>query len=343
VDTAMSQGYILVSPHELRTSPPFSELFPILPATRGAIERSIREKGFDASKPINVWRQENLVLDGHTRLLAAIAAGVYDVPIWFHEFEDEDAALQYAIANQRDRRNITGADIARCVLTVDARKKAGERTDLASTEARSTPRASDPQSRKSAEHTAKIAGTSRATVERVRSIADHAKKDPTLLNDVLQGKTTIRSAARVVDEQKRKKRKNSPAPPTTKPLPIPLAMTSPSNHAHDETVVDALSPEDDAWLARFPFRKRVSLRHFDEDALLYRAVEPLLRQIKATLIEVVGARSPASMGHLYKALHDTASVQPIENWRPCPKCKGNGSIGVACRKCRGSGYIIPGL
>lgn len=64
-------------------------------------------------------------------------------------------------ANQRDRRSLTDQDLLRRIEALDSRKRSGERTDLASRDARSE---------KSASQTAKIVGTSRSKVEQARVI-----------------------------------------------------------------------------------------------------------------------------------------------------------------------------
>ena len=53
--------------------------------------------------------------NGHTRLQAAIAAGIDDVPVVLRAFFDEDTAVEYAIHCQRDRRNLSDADMYRWI------------------------------------------------------------------------------------------------------------------------------------------------------------------------------------------------------------------------------------
>jgi hypothetical protein len=45
--------------------------------------------------------------------------------VCFHDFADEDEALDYAIRNQRDRQNLTNAELMRLVELVDKRRKHG--------------------------------------------------------------------------------------------------------------------------------------------------------------------------------------------------------------------------
>jgi ParB-like chromosome segregation protein Spo0J len=165
---------------ELLTRPPFSELFPIKPTDLAAIAGRMREHGFDPSKPIDIWGEHDVVVDGHTRLQAAAQAGLPAVEEYEHDFPDEDAALEYAISNQRDRRNLTDADILRCVAAVDQRRQ-GARSDLS------------PSGGKSgAAHTAALLGTSQRTVERARTVLDHAA--PEAKEAVLAGDKSIHAA-----------------------------------------------------------------------------------------------------------------------------------------------------
>src|SRR4051794_4925547 len=64
-----------------------------------------------------------MVLIGHP---AAIKAGVESLA-YLRDFADEDEALLYAIASQRDRRNLTDAELVRCVEALDDLKSEGGR------------------------------------------------------------------------------------------------------------------------------------------------------------------------------------------------------------------------
>src|SRR5262245_9459127 len=101
----LPQGnHFWVHPSDLVVREPFSILFPPQPELRKKIADSLVESGFDVSKPVIVWSRGRVLLDGHTRRDAAIDVGV-DVLVVYRDFVDEDAALAYAIACQRDRRN----------------------------------------------------------------------------------------------------------------------------------------------------------------------------------------------------------------------------------------------
>jgi hypothetical protein len=76
----------------------------------------------------------------------------------------------------------TDAEIIRCIEVLDRRKQQGQRTDLASIEAKSE------ASGKSAQETAKLMGTSRAKVERARTVLYHGGE---IKQKVLDGKVSI--------------------------------------------------------------------------------------------------------------------------------------------------------
>jgi hypothetical protein len=169
---------------EIKTAEPFNILFPIHGGVSWKIQEDMKEKGFDRSRPITIWSGKGIVVDGHARLQAAKNLGLEEVPVVELEFENEDAALEYAIQNQRNRRNLTGAEILRFIEAVDKLRGAGRPPkELVSRDAKF--------SDKSAAQTAKIVGTSQATVERARQVI----KDTEEKNAVMTGKKSISRAA----------------------------------------------------------------------------------------------------------------------------------------------------
>ena len=163
----------------IRTAAPFKTLFPIREDVLNRITTDMKQHGFDSGHPIVVWVGKKLtVVDGHTRLLAAINLGIEAIPVVLREFADENAALEYAIGSQRNRRNLTDAELMKCISALDQRKKKGPKKDR-------------PLG-KSADRTAMLLGTSRVKVERIRSILDHAPEE--IKNAVKSGNLTINKA-----------------------------------------------------------------------------------------------------------------------------------------------------
>ena len=195
------------APGKIRTRPPFSTLFPINSCVWEAIKENMEATGFDASKPLDVWRQENILLDGHTRLAAAKSARV-DVAVFYHDFDTEEAALEYAISNQRNRRNLTDADIVRCVTALDKRNTRGGDKKSEEIKAQSCALILGDASEKTATRTAELVGVSSRKVEQVRTVLDHAPAE--VLAAVEQGDMSINKAY-IETQQARKDEANAKA------------------------------------------------------------------------------------------------------------------------------------
>ncbi len=117
----------------------------------------------------------------------------------WHEFDGQQEALEYAIRNQRNRRSLTDAELVKCVAVLDAKKKAGRPSDkLASVEANSG---------KSANATAELLGVSRATVERVRTVLDHAPEP--VREAVERGEKTVNAAYTETQERRKEEKERT--------------------------------------------------------------------------------------------------------------------------------------
>jgi len=178
----------------LITRPPFNNLFAISPAVLENIKQAMAKGGYDQSQPIVLWEGENVVIDGHTRLQAAREVGFEEVPVFYKSFADEDEALAYAIHNQRHRRNLTDAEIIRCIEALDKRKRQGERTDIA-------PNGAKLEKGKSSQETAKVVGISPRKVERVRTILKNG--DPEVVEAAKQGDVSINRAYQETQTKRR--------------------------------------------------------------------------------------------------------------------------------------------
>ena len=82
-----------MNPKKIKTGEPFESLFPVDAHTLDAIAKDMELHGYDDAHPIVLWDEKGIVIDGHTRLQAAIAAGIDDVLVIRNSFEDEDAAV----------------------------------------------------------------------------------------------------------------------------------------------------------------------------------------------------------------------------------------------------------
>jgi len=184
----------------IRTRPPFMDLFPVDEEKVKVIAEHMRLNGYDQSQPLILWDtgsgkkgpHESILIDGHTRLQAAKLIDLRLVPIVVVKFKDEDEALQYAIHNQRDRRNLLDPDLTRLIQAVDKRKRRGG--DHKSEESKAPSGAIEKG--KSSKETAAIVGTSARKVEKVRRIL--SKGDKKTKDAVLDGTKTINAAHREI-------------------------------------------------------------------------------------------------------------------------------------------------
>jgi hypothetical protein len=212
---------------ELIVREPFESLFDIKGDDLAAIQENMQSHGFDDSKPIDVWKNGSLtVIDGHTRLRAAAHVGMVEVPIFEHVFDDEDVALQHAIANQKNRRNIEEVDLLRIINVVDKRKKRGAEAGGRGNQHSGGKSATQPLPKSTAEQTAKIVGTSPDKVKKARTIIDEAKKDPSVMDRVIKDGKSINSIANEIKEKKKHQAE------IVVPEPEPLVLTSESTHQY---------------------------------------------------------------------------------------------------------------
>ena len=181
----MEEKISLMPTIAIHTASPFKDLFPIKESVLNEIAEDMKQNGFDFAHPIIIWAGHKVtVVDGHTRLAAAQKIHLNKIPIILKEFASEDEALQYAIKAQSHRRNLTDGELLNCIKELDKRKNSGRPGKSASGEAHSKG--------KSAEQTADLLGISRAKVERIRTVNDHASD--TTKAAVLAGKMSINKA-----------------------------------------------------------------------------------------------------------------------------------------------------
>ena len=77
-------------PEMLLTQAPFNSIFPIQTPVLQRIVDRMKKIGFDPAHPILVWKRgsDAVVIDGHTRLQAALSLGIRDIPVIFREFDN---------------------------------------------------------------------------------------------------------------------------------------------------------------------------------------------------------------------------------------------------------------
>ncbi len=122
-----SGGVVKFESVKISINPTFEKLFPRNQSTIDAIAEDMGKRGFNAAHPLILadWPSASDVclLDGHTRALAALKAGVEPMFVPVMKFNNESEALDYAIYLQKERRNLTDAELASCLSVLDSREK----------------------------------------------------------------------------------------------------------------------------------------------------------------------------------------------------------------------------
>ena len=122
----MSNEVEMMTVDQLETRKPFSNLFPIKKVTLDQITARMRKTGFQNLHPLCVWRTDKpVVLDGHTRLQAARQLGITEVPVVQMDFNDEFAAMEFAVAQQLERRNLSVKAMMEYIEIADKLAKRG--------------------------------------------------------------------------------------------------------------------------------------------------------------------------------------------------------------------------
>jgi ParB-like chromosome segregation protein Spo0J len=169
---------------DIAEDPEISGIFKIHDNTLESVTESMRENGFDRAEPIVVWKGNNSVVDGHTRLKAARTLGMEEVPVIEKEFEDVYAAILYTFERQANRRNLEQGEILAVASTL--RDKAREARD---------------GSGRGAELLAKKLGVSAATIYKARRIGIEASEED--LKAVQEGRTTINKVYKKIERKER--------------------------------------------------------------------------------------------------------------------------------------------
>jgi hypothetical protein len=185
---------------EIKTNAAFSELFPIRDELFAEIAKSMQDTGYDELHPVTlaIWdgQDQPVCIDGHTRLQAAMKAGIEEVPVCRKDFQTEEEAWNYAVHLQVHRRNLTDSDLFRLMRVVDKRDErhrdpeTGEFT-----------RAQGCANGKSAGITAQKLGVSARKVEQMRTIAKY--DDPDIISALESGEISINQAYTMTQEKKK--------------------------------------------------------------------------------------------------------------------------------------------
>ena len=343
---------MMMPPEDLEMAPPFSTLFPVRQDVLRALVENMKTKGYDMAQPVVIWAKPGSkprVVDGRTRVLAATEAGI-EVAVYVAEFGDPgdeeavDRALEYAISRQRDRRNLTDAEVIQCLSVLDERKKAGRQPvigpnqKLASIDANLP--ADKPAAGKSAARMAETLGVDTSKVERARKILKDAPDE--IKAKVVAGEATIHSAWK--ETRNRSKSGTTSAPivtkSTTAPPEIKRAVASVPLPKEGQPLTDA----EREFFGRIPLRNELAgddaASPMDNDLRLFLMLEGRLKQMREDVLNLLGPCSKEWLGPFHQAVSNLISIPPPTLWDRCRKCDGQRIVlgEGTCKRCRGLGY-----
>jgi ParB family chromosome partitioning protein len=113
----------MVKISEIKIDPELSKIFTIQDNVLEEIKSKIKKFGYDKGQPITVWKGKNILVDGHTRLAAAKALKLDEIPVTEKEFENFEEAALYTFERQVIRRNLTPAEIFKAANMIKGPKE----------------------------------------------------------------------------------------------------------------------------------------------------------------------------------------------------------------------------
>ena len=184
----LSGNIKLMKVSEIKPRAPFNSIFETNEVIINSVKAHMEENGYDKAFPIILWNET--IIDGHTRFKVAKMLGIDNVPVLQKEFISEQEALEYAIHNQRDRRNLTEVELLRLVEILDKKMTKSEAGSI---------KKKTGSGITSHEQTAKSIGVGKSKVSDARTVLD----DKIARKQVEAGKKSISAAAK----ETRKRRK----------------------------------------------------------------------------------------------------------------------------------------
>ena len=195
---------------EIKVHPSFQNLFSIDDDLVAEIAENIKINGYDKSQPIHIWKEQNIPIDGHTRLAVAKTAGMFEIPVYEHSFPDERSALLYAYSLQLNRRNLSDADLVNAVqkyIELGGKTKKGRLREILSAKT----------------------GTSPATIARVMAVAKNTEAS----NAVKTGKSSVNEEYKKLMGKKHPESKKEKQPSSSETDTITTTENVPTNDADE--------------------------------------------------------------------------------------------------------------
>ena len=158
------------------------------------IANDMRVNGFDKSRPIIVT-EAYIIVDGHSRFMAAKKAGLEKVPVIIKKFDSRDETIEYEYKMQLNSRRLTDGEYFAAFLKLDEIRRSNPNAQGSSDEAIGR------QLNKSARQVCKM-----------REIAK--KADASLLENIQNGSISINKAYELIKAAEAKKKAGEVELPT---------------------------------------------------------------------------------------------------------------------------------
>ena len=148
------------------------------------IANDIRLNGFDKTRPI-VVTEAYIIVDGHSRFMAAKKAGLQQVPVIIKKFESRDATIEYEYKMQLNSRRLTDGEYFDAFIKLDEFRR------------------SDPNATgKSDEAIGQQLNKSARQVSKMREIAK--KASPELLSKIKKNSISLNKAYELIKASEKK-------------------------------------------------------------------------------------------------------------------------------------------
>jgi ParB-like chromosome segregation protein Spo0J len=164
-------------PRGIKVNEEIAALFICERETVEKIRDSMIRNGFDKAEPLVIWKGAGCVVDGYTRLQAALEAGVEEVLVEEKEFAGIEEAKAYTLTRQLNRRNLSGSALLGIAALLETIKDGG----------------------KTNSEVAKDLGVSRTTLYRAREVSGKASEQ--VKEQVRQGDISINHAYNKLTEK----------------------------------------------------------------------------------------------------------------------------------------------
>ena len=176
----------LVEVSQLRFDRDFKNVFQQENDKVAEIANDMRVNGFDKSRPIIVT-EAYIIVDGHSRFMAAKKAGLEKVPVIIKKFDSRDETIEYEYKMQLNSRRLTDGEYFAAFLKLDEIRRSNPNAQGSSDEAIGR------QLNKSARQVCKM-----------REIAK--KADAALLEKIQNGAVSINKAYEMIKSAEAKKK-----------------------------------------------------------------------------------------------------------------------------------------